>query len=119
MIAAVVLIAVPALAASPTATKTVTSSGEVVSVVVVRVTASSESVYGVTIKDESGSIKDIVAPKGWVGISSGTDVIFRTGSKPIRAGSSMTFRLVTSNEAGELSITFRDEDSLIGGGKTL
>ncbi len=47
------------------------------------------------------------------------DVMFRTGEKPIRAGSSLVFRLVTTNEQGGLSITFRDENSAIGSGKTL
>jgi hypothetical protein len=119
LIAVAVLVALPVLAADPTVTKSVTSSVDGVSVVVIRVTASGESVYGVNIADASGSIKDIVAPKGWVGISSGSDVMFRTGEKPIRAGSSLVFRLVTTNEQGGLSITFLDENSGIGSGKTL
>jgi hypothetical protein len=114
-----VLVALPVLAASPNATKSVQGSEDGTAVVLIRVTAANQTVYGVTIKDASGSIKDIVAPKGWVGISSGTDVIFRTGEKPIRAGSSLTFRLHTTNEDGELSVSFRDENSPIGSGKTL
>jgi hypothetical protein len=115
----VVLVALPVLAAGPGATKSVQGSGDGLAVVLIRVTAANESVYGVTIKDESGSIKDIVAPKGWVGISSGTDVIFRTGDKPIKAGSSLTFRLHTTNEDGSLSVSFKDMYSPIGSGKTL
>lgn len=115
----VALVALPVLAADPSATKTVAGSEEGTSVLLIRVTAANQSVYGVTIKDASGSIKDIVAPKGWVGISSGTDVIFRTGGKPIRAGSSLTFKLHTTNEDGALSISFRDDNSPIGSGKTL
>jgi len=119
LIVVAVLVALPVLAAGPTVTKSVTSSEDGVSVVVIRVTASGESVYGINITDASGSIKDIIAPKGWIGISSGSDVMFRTGEKPIRAGSSLVFRLVTTNEQGGLSITFRDVNSAIGSGKTL
>jgi hypothetical protein len=88
-------------------------------VVVVRVSATSDDIYGVTIKDASASIGDIIAPKGWVGISSGRDVIFRTDDSPIRAGSSAAFRLMTTNAGGELSVTFRDSKSPIGSGQTL
>ncbi|MCK5620376.1 MAG: hypothetical protein KAJ17_13295 [Candidatus Krumholzibacteria bacterium] len=114
----VALVALPVLAANPNATKSVAGSEDGTSVLVIRVTASSQSIYGVTIKDASGSITDIGAPKGWVGISWGTDVIFRTDEKPIRAGSSLTFKVHTTNEDGELSISFRDKDSPIGSGKT-
>jgi hypothetical protein len=114
-----VALAVPALAASPGASKSVLGDDGGKSVVVVKVTATSDDIYGVTIKDASGSIADIVAPKGWVGISSGRDVIFRTGGSPIKAGSSVSFRLYTSNESGELTVSFRDQKSLIGMSKTL
>jgi hypothetical protein len=115
----VALIALPVLAAGPNATKSIGSSEDGTAVVEIRVTAAGQSVYGVNIKDASGSIKDIVAPEGWVGISSGSDVIFRTGEKPIRAGSSLTFRLHTTNGSGSLSVSFRDKDSPIGTAATL
>jgi hypothetical protein len=83
------------------------------------VTAANQDIYGITIKDASGSIGDIAAPKGWVGISSGRDVIFRTGGSPIKAGSSLSFRLLTSNQDGELTVSFRDSKTLIGKSKTL
>ncbi len=117
--AVAIIIAIPALAAGPNATKSVKGSDDGVSVVLIRVTASGDAVYGVTIKDASGSIKDIVAPRGWVGISSGTDVIFRTGEKPIKSGNSLTFRLHTTNEDGSLSISFRDDTSPIGDSTSL
>lgn len=112
-------LAAPALAADPTASKSLLGEDGGKAVVVVNVTARSQDVYGVTIKDASGSIADIIAPKGWVGISSGRDVIFRTGNSPIKAGSSMSFRLYTSNEDAELTVSFRDQKSLIGASKTL
>ena len=117
--ALVVVIALPVLAAGPSATKSVGSSEDGTTVVDIRVTASGQSVYGINIKDASGSIKDIVAPEGWVGISSGSDVIFRTGEKPIQSGSSLIFRLHTTNGEGSLSVSFRDKKSPIGSAATL
>ena len=115
----VALIALPVLAAGPNASKSVGGSEDGTAVVDIRVTAAGQSVYGVTIKDASGSIKDIAAPEGWVGITDGADVIFRTGEKPIRAGGSLTFRLHTTNEGGSLSISFRDKVSPIGSTQSL
>lgn len=116
LIVVAVLVAMPVLAAGPTVSRSVSGSEDGVSLVELRITASGESVFAVKIKDESGSIKDILAPKGWVGISSGSDVLFRTGSKPIRSGSSLIFRLKTTNETGGLSFSFHDEDGVIGSG---
>lgn len=114
-----VVIALPVLAAGPGVTKNVLGSENGTSVVLLRVTASNRAIYGVTVKDASGSISDIVAPKGWVGISSGSDVLFRTDSNPIGAGKSLSFRLYTTNDDGELTVHFKDADSTIGSGKTL
>jgi len=119
ILALVALAAGPVLAASPSATKSVLADDGSSAVVVVRVTAAGNDVYGVTIKDASASIGDIVAPKGWVGISSGRDVIFRTDSNPIKAGASLEFRLSTTNAGAELSVTFRDNRSAIGSSKTI
>lgn len=120
MVAALAALTVaPVLAAGPTVTKSVMTDVDGTAVVLVRVSASGQDVYGVTIQDASSSITDIVAPKGWVGISSGSDVLFRTGERPIKAGTTMTFRLVTTNQAGTLSVTFRDKDTLIGQKKTI
>jgi len=115
----VALIALPVLAAGPNASKSVGSSEDGMAVVDINVTAAGQSVYGVTIKDASGSIKDLAAPEGWVGITDGADVIFRTGEKPIQAGGSLTFRLHTTNEGGSLSISFRDKVSPIGSTQSL
>jgi hypothetical protein len=112
-------LALPVLAAGPTASKSVLGEDGGKAVVLIRVSAANQDIYGVTIKDASGSIEDIVAPKGWVGISSGRDVIFRTDEKPIKAGASLSFRLYTRNADGELSVSFRDARSLVGQSKTL
>lgn len=112
-------LALPAFAAGPSATKTVLGEDAGSSVVLVRVTAAGDDIYGITVKDASASITDIVAPKGWVGVSSGRDVIFRTGGSPIKAGTSLSFRLYTSNETAALTVSFRDQKSLIGPSKSL
>ncbi len=114
-----VALALPVLAAGPSVTKSVLGEDGGKAVVLVRVTAANQDIYGITIKDASGSIADIAAPRGWVGISSGRDVIFRTGGSPIKAGSSLSFRLQTSNQDGELTVSFRDSKTLIGKSKTL
>ncbi len=113
------LIALPVLAAGPSATKAVIGTENGTAVIVINVAASGQAIYGVNIKDESGSIKDIVAPKEWVGISSGDEVIFRTGAKPIQPGSTLSFRVYTGNEGAQLSVSFRDKDSPIGSATTL
>jgi hypothetical protein len=82
------LAALPVLAAGPSVSKRVMGEGGGEAVVLVRVIASDQDVYGVTIKDASASITDIAAPKGWVGISSGRDVIFRTGGSQMKGGPS-------------------------------
>jgi len=114
-----IVLTVPALAAGPNVTKSVAGEGDGSAVVVIRVTATDGAIYGVNIKDASGSINDIIAPKGWVGISSGKDVIFRTGGQPIRTGTSTSFRLVTTNKDASLSVSFRDERSTVGDTKSL
>jgi hypothetical protein len=119
IIALVAVAATPVLAAGPNVTKSVLADDGGNAVVVVRVSATSDDIYGVTIKDASASIGDIVAPKGWVGISSGSDVMFRTDDSPIRAGSSAAFRLTTTNAGGNLSVSFRDNRSAVGSSTTL
>ena len=114
-----IVLTVPALAAGPNVSKRVSSVADGSAVVVVNVTATDGPIYGVTIKQASGSIKDIVAPKGWVGISSGKNVIFRTGGQPIQTGTSASFRLVTTNRDASLSVSFRDERSTVGDSKSL
>ena len=111
---------IPALAAGPSVTKSVIGeSVDGTAVVVIKVTATDGAIYGIDIKDASGSINDIIAPKGWVGITSGKKVIFRTGGKPIRSGASTSFRLVTTNKHAPLSVSFRNERSSVGDPKSL
>ena len=96
------------LDAAPTVSKRVVDE-DGKTVVLVRVAASEFSVYGVDI--EGGSIEDLKAPKGWVGITSGSRTIFRTGGDPVKSGTSMTFRLYMTDTDAKLAVTFRDDDN--------
>lgn len=110
----IAVLSLPVWAAGPNVSKNIVGEEDGVTTVVLRVAASSDNVYGVTIKDKSGSVADIYAPKGWVGISSGDHIIFRTDEKPIKAGSSMTFRILTTKKDASLSVSFRDSEGPLG-----
>ena len=71
-----VLAAAPAWAEGPTAAKAVAGTEDGVTTVAITVASKGDEVYGVNIK--GAKMEDIRAPKGWVGISSGSSVIFRT-----------------------------------------
>jgi hypothetical protein len=107
------------LAAEPAVSKRVMTEDDGTAVLVVEVRAASEAIYGITVLDESASISDIVAPKGWSGISSGDRVVFATVDKPVEAGGSVVFRLVTTNKSAPLRFSFRDAKSLIYSGQTI
>ena len=57
-----VFVCVPGFSASSTITKSIVASDDASSVVVLRVSASGQSIYGITITDDTGSIEDIVPP---------------------------------------------------------
>lgn len=107
-------LAAPATAADPQASKRVMTDADGSSVVLVNVVATSREIYAISINDASSSIEDIVAPNGWVGISSGDRVLFRTGDSPITPGKSVTFRIVTKNSTASLGIVFSDAKTAFG-----
>jgi hypothetical protein len=107
--------ALPALAADPSVTKSVLSTDDGSTVVVVlRVSAADKAVYGITVSDGSASVEDIVAPEGWVGIATDDMVMFRTVDTPIASGKALSFRIVTKNSEATLGVTFRDKKSAFG-----
>ena len=109
----------PALSAEPAVSKSVMTEDNGTAVLIVEVRAASEPIYGITVVDASASVTDVVAPKGWSGISSGDRVVFSTVDKPVEAGGSVVFRLVTTNKEAPLRFTFRDAKSLIHTGQTI
>lgn len=109
----------PALSAEPAVSKRVMTEVDGTTVLIVEIQAASQAIYGITVADASASVTDIVAPKGWSGISSGDRVVLSTVDKPIEAGGSVVFRLVTTNKEAPLRFTFRDAKSLIHSGQTI
>jgi hypothetical protein len=118
MLVVVALVGVSA-AAGPTVSKRVLGEAEGAAVLVIQVTATEGSIFGVTIEDASGSMFDVVAPNGWVGITSGGKTLFRTDEKPIRAGSRLAFRVLTTNKDAGLTVSFQDAESVVGVAQTI
>ncbi len=79
-----------------------------VEVLVVRVTPSGSSVYGVDIVDPSASVSDVVAPKGWVAVAGADRVLFRTGHRPIAPKKTLSFRIYTADPHAPLTIRLRN-----------
>ena len=117
--ALITLFAGAGLCAEPTVSKSVATEDDGTVVLIVEVRASNQPIYGITVVDASASVTDLVAPKGWAGISSGDRVVLSTVDKPVEAGGSVVFRLVTTNKAAPLRFTFRDAKSLIHTGQTI
>ncbi|MCI0453027.1 MAG: hypothetical protein L0Z51_11695 [Candidatus Latescibacteria bacterium] len=107
-----VLAAVPAWAQGPTAAKAVAGEEDGVTIVAITVASPVDEVYGVNIK--GARMEDIRAPKGWVGISSGSSVIFRTGDNPVKSGSSLAFKIFTSEPTAALTVSFRGKEDAVG-----
>ena len=91
-----VLLALPALASDPGATKSV-------------LTTADGSVYGINVSDASASLEDISVPDGWVGIATDDMILLRTLDNPIGAGEAVSFRIVTKNSQAPLGLVFRDK----------
>jgi hypothetical protein len=118
-ILALVLMASPLLAAGPSVSKSVLAGENGTSVILIQVSAGSSAIYGVTLEDESGSIDDVIAPKGWCSIASDSKALFRTGDKPIQSGATLSLRIVTTNENASFGVIFKDSKTQIGGKKTI
>ncbi len=112
VLALLVLAVAPAWAADPVATKAVTGEEDGVTTMIVTVAAKGEEVYGVTIK--GAQMEDIRAPKGWVGISSGSSAMFRTGENPVKSGGSLSFKILTSEPSASLTVSFRGKEDALG-----
>jgi hypothetical protein len=113
------LLVAPLSAAEPAVSKRVMTEDDGMTVFVVEVRGADRAIYGMTLLDETGSVMDIVAPKGWAGISSGDRVVFSTVDKPVGAGETVAFRIVTTNKSASLRVTFRDAKSMIHSKQTI
>jgi hypothetical protein len=101
-----------AWAAAPTASKAVSGQADGLTTLSITVSSDTDDVYAVTI--QGARVEDIRAPKGWVGISSGNNAMFRTGDNPVKRGASAKFRVVTSEPSAGLTVSFRGKDDPIG-----
>lgn len=117
ILALLVLAATPAWADGPTAAKAVTGSEDGVSTLAITVTSKTSDVYGVTIK--GARVEDIRAPKGWVGISSGSSAVFRTDENPVKSGSTLAFKVMTTEPSASLTVSFRGKEDAVGQPVTL
>jgi hypothetical protein len=108
----VAVVAAPAFAAGPSATKAVTAEAEGISTLFVTVSSAGEEVFAVTIS--GANLDDIRAPKGWVGVASGNHVVFRTGANPVKSGNSLAFKLLTTEPSASLTVSFQGKDDPIG-----
>lgn len=113
------LLAAPVSAAEPVLAKRVVTEDDGTAVVIVEVRAADRAIYAVTITDDSGSITDIIAPKGWAGITSGDRVVFLTTDTPVGEGKTLAFKMVTTNKSASLNVTFRDSKTLIHSRQTI
>lgn len=102
--------ALPAFAA-PSATKAVKGASDGVTTLAVNVTSDDE-VYTVIIT--GAAIDDVRAPHGWVGVASGNHVMFMTGDNPVKAGSTVAFKIMTTEPSAALKVSFRGKEDPIG-----
>ncbi len=110
MVAAIV--AVPAFAEGPSATKAVLGEADGISILAVTVSSAGDEVFAVWMS--GANLDDIRAPKGWVGVASGNRVLFRTGDNPVKSGHSLEFRLLTTEPSAALTLAFQGKDEPIG-----
>jgi hypothetical protein len=103
--------AAPAWAAGPTASKAIKAESDGITTLAVNV-SSGEEVYVVTIT--GAAIDDVRAPHGWVGIAAGNHVMFMTGDNPVKNGSTVAFKIMTTEPSAALKVSFRGKDDPIG-----
>lgn len=106
-------------AAGPSVSKSILASDDGSTVILLKVSAGNRSIYGVTVSDPSGSIEDVSVPKGWCSIASDSEALFRTTSKPVKRGGSVTFRITSGDKDAKLGISFKDSKTAISGRKTI
>ena len=109
----VFFIAQPAIAAGPSISKRVSTNDKGEEILVITVTARTQSVHGLTIMDASASIENITVPEGWAAVASDEKIVL-SADKPIASGKSASFTILTSNLKGSLSVVFRGAKDKFG-----
>ena len=80
LIMALLIVSVPASAAS--VRKTVTAMDDGRYMIKLRITASDASIYALKLADPKAAIVDVYAPKGWCIVTDGEDFLARTSGSP-------------------------------------
>jgi len=107
-------LAASSVLADPLISKRVVSSPDGTSMVIIKVLADVQDIYGIAIENSQNAFEDIEAPRGWVAIASSDQALFRTESDPITPGDSMSFVIVASDWGVDLSVIFRGKRGFFG-----
>ena len=91
LIMALLIVSVPASAAS--VRKTVTAMDDGRYMIKLRITASDASIYALKLADPKAAIVDVYAPKGWCIVTDGEDFLARTSGSPIKPSKTVEFIL--------------------------
>lgn len=86
------------LAASAKISKSITPAGDGEYMVKLRVTAIGHSIYCLKLVDQSASITNIYAPKGWCVATDNEEFIGRTMKGAIKPGKTVEFVIYTSSK---------------------
>ena len=108
---ALFVMAAPVWAAGPSASKAVKGESDGVTTLAVTV-SSDQEIFAVTIS--GAAIDDVRAPKGWVGVASGSHVMFMTDANPVASGRSLAFKILTTEPSASLKVSFRGKEDPVG-----
>jgi len=84
-------------AASAKLSKSVTQTGDGEYMIKLRVTAVGSSIYCLKLVDESASITNIYAPKGWCVVTDNEEFVGRTMKAALKPGKTAEFIIYTSS----------------------
>jgi hypothetical protein len=77
--------------AAPRITKSVSPMEDGSFLIKIRVAAAGDQIFGLRFIDPQASIRNVFAPKGWCIVTDGEELMARTGSEPIKDGTSLEF----------------------------
>lgn len=101
LIVALLIASVPASVSAASVKKTVTAMEDGRYLITLRVTAGDASIYALKLDDPKAAIVDVYAPKGWVIVTDGEELLARTAGSPIKSGKTVEFILhSTSADVG-------------------
>ncbi len=85
------------MAAAPMITKSVTPMEDGLFMVRVRITASGNNVYALSLIDPEAAIVDVFAPRGWITVTDGEDFLARTNTA-LKDGKSVEFVIYSKSD---------------------